>query len=146
MPTSVNGSPANQKPHFDVSFRFNDAAFDALTTEQKDAEVDAAALRILGYVSGSTGDDPDGADEVFPIPDLRNQAYNISVSYARDYTAEGIHFTFEVRFVDDPSQTTGIPAGQVKARISDVVDDVVAEITQMEADTGYTVAATVDWL
>ncbi len=146
MPATVSGNPNNFYPSFDIAFRFNDAAFDSLTTEQKDAEVDAAAVRIAGYFQGSTGDDPDGADEVFPIPDMRDRAVNVNMTYQRDYSPGGQHFTAEVRIVDDPSQTTGIPPGQVKARIETVVQNIVDEVTALESSTGYTIEATITYL
>lgn len=146
MPATVSGNPDNFYPSFDIAFRFNDAGFDVLSIDQKNTEVDAAAVRIAGYFQGSGGDDPDGTDEVFPIPDLRDRAVNISTTYQRDYSPGGTHFTFEVRIVDDPTQATGLPPGQVKARIETVVQNIVDEVTALESSTGYTTEATIIYL
>jgi hypothetical protein len=51
-----------------------------------------------------------------------------------------------VRFVDDLTQTTGIPRGQVKARAETIGTDIVAEVAAIESEESLPITATITWL
>lgn len=145
MPGTVVGSAATI-PNFNVGFRFDSAAFDLLSTLEKRAAVYEARARIMGYFTGSTGSDPGGADEVFPIPDLKGQAIQMSTSFSRGFSSAADQFTVAVTFVPDPSQTKGLNTNLVSARIETVVSLVLDEITTIEADLTLPISATIEWL
>ncbi|MDH3233647.1 MAG: hypothetical protein OEQ29_08960, partial [Alphaproteobacteria bacterium] len=112
-----------------------------LSVDEKNAAIDLAAVNVLKYAQGSDEFDTP------PIPELRDRAINIATEYNRAFTpAATHHFRIMVRFVDDPSQATGLPPGQVKARIGTVVDAIVTEIDNNEQVTGLPVTATINWL
>jgi hypothetical protein len=77
---------------------------------------------------------------------MRELAINTSIAYNRDYGALEPYFIIMVRFVDDLTQTTGIPRGQVKARAETIGTDIVAEVAAIESEESLPITATITWL
>ena len=145
MTVLVTGNPRNFKPDFDIGFRFDDAAFLLLTVDEQNAAVDQSAVRVAQYFKFQDPDDagePD-APTIF-LPDMRDLAINSSFAYNRNFGAPEDYFTIIVRFVDDPGQS-GMPPGQVRARIETMIDDIVVEIAVIEADEGLPITSTIVW-
>ena len=147
MPATVSGNPASFKPDVDIGFRFDDAAFLVLSVDEQNAQVDTSARRISQYFKFQDPDDagePD-APTIF-LPDMRDLAIQSSIAYNRNYGAPEDYFTIQIRFVDDPTQTTGIPKGQVKARAETVGQQIVDEVVAIESEENLPVTATLTWL
>jgi len=144
MPTTVSGNPANFKPNVDIGFRFDDADFLILTVDEQNAQVDQSAVRIAQYFKFLDPED-DPPPTIF-LPDMRDLAITTSIVYNRNYGSPEPYFTIQIRFVDDPSQTTGIPRGQVKARAEAVAQQIIDEIVAIESEESLPITATLTWL
>jgi hypothetical protein len=147
VPATVSGNPRSFYPDADIGFRFDDAAFLPLPLADKDRLVDEASRRVKQYFKFQ---DPDDAGEpdapTIWLPDMRELAINTSTEFNRNYGSPEPYFTIKLRFVDDPSQTTGIPRGQVKARAEVIGNDIVAEIAALESEESLPITATITWL
>ena len=147
MPATVSGNPANFKPDVDIGFRFDDAAFLVLTLDEQNAMVDSSARRIAQYFKFFDPEDEGEPDApTIWLPDMKELSTRVGITYNRDYGAPEPYFTMEVRFQDDPTQTTGIPKGQVKARAQTVGEQLVDEIVAIESEESLPITATIDWL
>lgn len=147
MPATVSGNPRNFKPDVDISFRFDDAAFLPLSIDDKNRLVDESARRITQYFKFFDPEDVGEPDApIFWLPDMKELAINSSTLYNRNFGGPDPYFTITLRFVDDPTQTTGLPKGQIKARIDTIIGDIVVEIAAIESEENLPVVATIDWL
>lgn len=147
MPATVSGNPRNFKPDFDIGFRFDDADFLVLTTDEQNAVLDESAVRIAQYFKFFDPEDVGEPDApTIWLPDIKELAINTSIEYNRNYGGPDPYFTILVRFVDDPTQSTGMPRGQVKARIETMMDDIVTEIDLIETEENLPIDALINWL
>ncbi len=148
MPAPViTGDPADFKPNVDIGFRFDDAAFLPLSEDDKNRLVDEAAVRLAQYLKYQDPEDegePD-APTIF-LPDMKELAITVSTLYNRDWGAPEDYFMMEVRFIDDPSQTTGIPPARVRAQAVKFGEMFVAEIAAIESAESLPITATINWL
>ena len=149
MPATVSGDPRNFKPDFNIGFRFDDVAFMPLSIDEKNAMVDSSAVRIAKYFSFFDPEDEGEPDApTIWLPNMKELSIQVGTAYNRDYGAPEPYFTMMIRFSDDPSQNDpgDMPRGQVKARIENLVGDIVIEIAAIESEESLPITATIDWL